>query len=146
MKLKYMPPTLNPLAITSHQVFIAPDGLRTLTPKKMTAEGKFNIEERIYKIDLYTANSMIDYNEVTKNVVSQLSREEFLELTIKNNMDFYAFWLSAIDKLIRYFGFSVQAAIQFQLNIPRSELYDGINAKEHELFPEKLNVRSKISP
>jgi hypothetical protein len=146
MKLKYMPPTLNPLAITSHQVFIFPDGCRTLTPKKMTTDGKHNIEERIYKIDLYTSNSMIDHNEFTKNVVSQLTQKELLDLVVKNNMDFYAFWLSGIDKLIRYFGLTVQEAIQSQLATPRTDLYEMINTKEHELFPVKLDNRSKNSP
>jgi len=146
MILKYMPATLNPLAITSHQVFISPDGCRTLTPKKMTADGKHDIEERIYKIDLYTSNSMIDHNEFTKNVVSQLTQKELLDLVVKNNMDFYAFWLSAIDKLIRYFGLTVEEAIQSQITVPRAELYDKINAREHELFPVKLDNRSKTSP
>jgi len=144
MKLNYLPVRMKPTIIMSNMAFITPDGLRTLTPRKKIGNG-YNVEESIYDINLYVANSMIQYTNVQKRSIGMFDQESIVAVVVKNQMDFYPFWLSAIDKLIRYFGYNVTEAIQFQLDMNRVELYDMINKKELLLFP-KYTERAKKNP
>jgi len=134
MALKYLIPNLTMKNVKFRKFFVYPDGKQTITAFIEKETDMIRLMKEIYTMDLYTANDNIEY--VPKDVQHSelMTVNQVKEYFLLNNIEYYAQWIVAIDKIIRYYNLNVADAIKFQLNINRQDLYNLLDKKENELF------------
>lgn len=139
--LKYYLPNIKPGKFYSTQTFIFPSGKHTLNV--INSNTGYTVIRDEYDIDLYTANGMITGLNKKRIKSDFMIHFEFIKFCVDNNVDFYPYWVMAIDRLIRFYGFNVKEAIEYQLNREREELYKEINLKTISMFPALVNTRGQ---
>lgn len=123
------------------QNFIFPDGKHLCKIANIIDNSVYYITNEIFDIDLYTGNGLIEAIPCVKDKVDSYTFNQLVSYFVDNNVDFYPYWAIGIDRLVRFCKLNVAEAIQYQLYMPRVELYAFIEKKQAEMFPLSINMK-----
>ena len=127
------------------QNFIYPDGKHLCKIANIIDNSVYYITNEIFEIDLYTGNGLIEAIPCVKEKVDSYTFKQLANFFVENNVDFYPYWAISIDRLVRFCRMNVAEAIQYQLYMPRPELYEFIEKKKVEMFPASVNLKHVFS-
>jgi hypothetical protein len=131
--------------VRTNDCFIYPDGhniIKVIQGIKGKNQDIIRYKKLHYDLDCYTLNGYFEYYK--NDVIEEKPRHilDFLEDLQKNDViDYYACWVTCIDRIIRLYNKNVSDAISWQENKKRRELYQELLNREIDLFPEWKNSK-----